>query len=326
MVLEQEDKEYTKKITLQGMSEVSSEINTSEHPYIGHRYLTGEVRVNEQPHKTYEELYEENLAISKRLSEANTQLIETIAKLQDEKNKRIRAERDAGWKDISFSAAHKIGNSIFAIDNASSILQDGIIEQRISDKDDIKVIKIILSSVEKAKSIIGQFKSLSKVHEIKPIPTFLRPMLDNACHSIENTDIKCKIEFDDNITVMGDPDKLTECLDELLANAKHWLDKPEKSITITVTNPATKPIPYFLDSANDYVLIQIQDNGCGVASHEKERIFDAFFTKNPHGTGLGLALVRRVIEGHGGAIAESGIPGSGAIFKLYLPTYKAKEK
>jgi signal transduction histidine kinase len=96
-------------------------------------------------------------------------------------------------------------------------------------------------------------------------------------------------------------------------------DKPEKKFELKAVYPAPEPIPGLLDSTQEYVLIHVKDNGCGIPLSNKQRIFDAFFTTFDHGTGLGLALVRRIIEGHGGTIMETGIPGQGADFEIYLP-------
>jgi signal transduction histidine kinase len=104
-----------------------------------------------------------------------------------------------------------------------------------------------------------------------------------------------------------------------VANAKHWLDKPEKRIELKTVLPVPEPLPSFLDSSAKYVLLHVKDNGCGIPVANKQRIFDAFFTTYDHGTGLGLALVRRIIDGHGGGIVESGVPGQGADFEIYLP-------
>jgi len=66
-------------------------------------------------------------------------------------------------------------------------------------------------------------------------------------------------------------------------------------------------------------LIRYKDNGAGVSVENKGKIFEAFFSTYPHGTGLGLALVRRILEGHAGRIMERGVPGEGADFEIYLP-------
>jgi len=121
------------------------------------------------------------------------------------------------------------------------------------------------------------------------------------------------------VRIEGDPDRLAECFDELVSNSLRWLDKPEKKIQVFVTQPAPQPLPQSLDTSKQYTLIHFKDNGPGVPLENKIKIFDAFFSTRHHGTGLGLAVVRRIIEGHGGIILESGRPGEGADFEIYLP-------
>jgi signal transduction histidine kinase len=118
--------------------------------------------------------------------------------------------------------------------------------------------------------------------------------------------------------VFGDPARLSECFEELTSNAMRWLDKPEKRIEIAVVADPT-PLPPEVDSKRRFLLVHFKDNGTGVRPEKKSRIFDAFYTTHDQGTGLGLALVRRIIEGHGGAILENGSFNSGADFEIYIP-------
>ncbi|MBF0563790.1 MAG: HAMP domain-containing histidine kinase [Nitrospirae bacterium] len=284
-------------------------------PGIGYKYFSDEGRLRSETRKSYEELYFENSKLSERQAKL-------IMELEEEKNKRIRAERDSVWKDISFSAAHKIGNPIFAIETGLGPLLKRISEGRKDEA--VEVVDNIRSAVEKAKAFIDQLKSLSKAQEIKPVPTPILPILEDACKQVSNHGVDCKIECPSNITVQADPDKLAECFDELVMNTIHWFDKPEKKIEITVTSPATAHLPDFLDTTQKYFVIHVRDNGRGIAIQDKNRIFDAFFTTYDHGTGLGLAVVRRIIDGHGGGIIESGIPGDGADFEVYLPLKEIK--
>jgi signal transduction histidine kinase len=279
-------------------------------PQIAFKYFSDESRIRSQTRKSYEELYHENFDLAARQSKL-------INELEEEKNKRVRAERDSIWKDISFSAAHKIGNPIFAIETDLDPLIKRISEKRTAESKE--VVENIRSSVEKAKAFVEQFKSLARAQEIKPVPTLLKPILEDAQKPACNTDITCNIECPDDLIVWADPDRLAECLDELVANAKHWLDKPEKKIELKVVFPIPDPLPSFLDSSEKYVLLHVKDTGCGIQIANKQRIFDAFFTTYDHGTGLGLALVRRIVDGHGGGIVESGVPGQGADFEIYLP-------
>ena len=104
-------------------------------------------------------------------------------------------------------------------------------------------------------------------------------------------------------------------------SVKRWAlaDKSEKKIDIQVIQPAPSPLPQSVDSSKEYILIHFKDNGTGVLLDNKSKIFDAFYTTRDHGTGLGLAVVRRTIEGHGGVILETGRPGEGSDFEIYLP-------
>lgn len=280
-----------------------------QYPQIGYKYFSDEGFSRLKYRKTPEELYKENTQLSNRQARL-------IAELQEEKNMRVRAERDAAWKDISFSAAHKIGNPIFAIETNLNPLKRRVEENRKEEALDI--ISSIRTSVEKAKGIVEQFKSLTRAQEINPVPTLLKPIIEASCKAAQSCSVTCEIDSPDDLKVDADPERLGECFDELASNTIHWLDKEEKKIQIQVINPAPF-VPSNLDSSRQYVLIHFKDNGSGVQIENKEKIFDAFFSTRSHGTGLGLALVRRIIEGHGGAISEVGIPNEGADFEIYLP-------
>ncbi len=283
-------------------------------PQVGYKYFSDEGRAQTKYRKTPEELYRENVDLAKRLTT-------TVAALNEEKGSRIRAESDAVWKDISFSAAHKIGNPIFAIETNLDPLEKRIAEQRTDDA--LAVIKRIRRSVEKSKDIVDQFKSLTLTQNLNLVVTPLRPLLEASCQAARDPDhdeeIPCTIECDPNIKIIGDPDRLSECFDELVRNSIRWFDKSEKKLEIVAAAPAKPPLPPMLNAAEHYVAIHFRDNGSGIPLENKTKIFDAFFTTHSQGTGLGLALVRRIIDGHGGAIFETGLPTKGADFEIYLP-------
>jgi two-component system, NtrC family, sensor histidine kinase HydH len=69
----------------------------------------------------------------------------------------------------------------------------------------------------------------------------------------------------------------------------------------------------------DNIRIQIIDDGPGIAEENLDRIFEAYFSKRPGGTGLGLPLARRIVEEHGGTIRASNHTGGGAQFDIVLP-------
>jgi signal transduction histidine kinase len=284
-------------------------------PQIGFKYFSDESRSKSKYRKTPEELYRENL-------ELNSKLAAILAAFKEEKDKRTRAERDTVWKDISVSAAHKIGNPIFAIETNLDPLEKRVAENRTQDA--LSVISSMRVSVERAKGIIEQFTSLEKAIEWLPVATQLHPLLDVACDLAKMSGVQCEIDCPNDLTVYADPDRMGEVFDELTRNALRWLDKDPKTISIFVQQKKGEAVPPPAEPTLDYAIVHFKDNGFGVPLENKSKIFDAFFTTHEHGTGIGLAVVRRIIEGHGGAIVESGIPGKGADFEIYLPLFTEK--
>ena len=84
----------------------------------------------------------------------------------------------------------------------------------------------------------------------------------------------------------------------------------------------TEQLPsIFLEArlAEQSLVIEIRDNGCGITSEQRDKIFEPFVTYKKDGTGLGLALARRIATSHGGTLAVSSVPGTFTVFTLSLP-------
>jgi two-component system, NtrC family, sensor histidine kinase HydH len=72
---------------------------------------------------------------------------------------------------------------------------------------------------------------------------------------------------------------------------------------------------------NRDVVVEVRDHGPGIAPGDEERIFEPFFTTQIHGTGLGLAVARRAVEGHGGSLHAVSSATGGAVFQIRLPKH-----
>ncbi len=106
--------------------------------------------------------------------------------------------------------------------------------------------------------------------------------------------------------ITGDKIKLEEVFFNLLKNASDAVGTTG-NITLTASR------------RNDTLTVLIQDDGCGIPSEHLESIFEPFKTYKTGGTGLGLALSRRIIESHNGSISVSSQPGKGSTFTIKLP-------
>jgi two-component system sensor histidine kinase HydH len=103
-----------------------------------------------------------------------------------------------------------------------------------------------------------------------------------------------------------DPGRLQLAVENLLRNAVES-SPPEGAVTASVR------------AEGDRLVLEVRDHGPGIAAGEEESIFQPFFTHKSHGTGLGLAVARRIVEQHGGRVVAANHPAGGALFRVTLP-------
>ena len=149
------------------------------------------------------------------------------------------------------------------------------------------------------------------------IKDLLGEAIANAAHDVGGT--PCEVEFTvphSLPAVTGDPVALRRVFQNLIANAvKHGGEGGWIGVTVASPNGGTPPA----------VEVQVADRGPGIPEEEQKEIFKPFTrgavaqSRQVRGSGLGLSLAREIVEAHGGTIAVSSRPGSGAIFTVRLP-------
>ena len=117
---------------------------------------------------------------------------------------------------------------------------------------------------------------------------------------------------------MGDPERLQECLAALIENALHY-------------SPTPLPVSLAADQQGDSLVLHVCDQGPGVEAGEREAIFERFargsasINSSNRGSGIGLAMVRLLMEAMGGSVQVAEAPGGGADFQLHLPLSRSLE-
>jgi signal transduction histidine kinase/DNA-binding response OmpR family regulator len=135
--------------------------------------------------------------------------------------------------------------------------------------------------------------------------------------------IDVQVRRDGPAAVLGDPASLREVLVNLVFNATDAL--PQGGAIEIGVRPAGPSVPVSGDlpaddTAGPMVELWVRDTGVGIPEDVRARIFEPFFTtKGTQGSGLGLAMVRKVIEAHGGSVAVESQPGQGTTFRIQLP-------
>lgn len=127
----------------------------------------------------------------------------------------------------------------------------------------------------------------------------------------------------------GDPNRLTDVIANLLSNGVKYTPRGGRvTIAMHPTHelaPPTVPLPVGKERAGKYVLVSVEDTGIGIPKDEQARVFQQFFrgrkafAGGEGGTGLGLYLVRRIVEQHGGTVWFTSREGYGSTFFFTLP-------
>jgi CheY-like chemotaxis protein len=150
---------------------------------------------------------------------------------------------------------------------------------------------------------------------------------DTQRYAMETHGVLCELALSDEPTpVSADPAQLEQVMLNLLVNARQALETmtaPVGAGHIASTSTRTPMIVIRTQSRGDMVILEIADNGPGIATAELPRIWDPFWTtkEEGEGTGLGLSVVHGIITSHGGTIDVESRIGRGTTFTVALPRY-----
>ena len=215
---------------------------------------------------------------------------------------------------LTAGISHDIRNPLAAVNLNLQMLQRSI----SADSPDYKYIDNALQGVERIHRIVEVSLDFAKqtVMELERINiNSLVPMiLDMTASSIKRKHIHIKLELDEKIKdINADAKQLFQVFINLITNAADSL-KESGTITIKTFNETSNK-----KGDRNFVVVAVQDTGCGINEDDLSKIFVPFFTRKPDGTGLGLPISQRIIHQHGGIIDVESKVGVGTTFYVKLP-------
>ena len=228
-----------------------------------------------------------------------------IRMIQDEL---VRKKQLAAVGELSAAIAHEVRNPLAIIVNAVA----GLRRSQVSDKDRTTLLDIVDEETARLNRLVTDLLRFARPVEVKRALVNLAELAERARMVAQS---ECEIRVESSIdpalqTVSADPGLMRLVFDNLVLNACQSM--PQGGVI------QVRLLPAEVDGSAA-VRVEITDSGHGMDEQVLNRATDPFFTTRPSGTGLGLPIVERIVEAHGGKIEINSERGRGTTVGLLLP-------
>jgi len=227
----------------------------------------------------------------------------------DDLTQLVQAQRQAAWSEVAQRIAHEIRNPLTPIRLAAERIQ------KRADSLDEEMRDIVISGCEAIvgqvtglKELVDAFQEYARMPAIDPRPTAVGQVLRELCSLYDGVrdGLKVKVELpEEEITAMVDPVLLRQVLVNLLDNA-----------VSAIAGDGTIKIAARVEAED--VVIEVEDTGVGLPTEDTETLVEPFFSTKGRGSGMGLALVHRIITDHGGILELENLSSGGTRVRMVL--------
>ncbi len=228
----------------------------------------------------------------------------------------VRAEKLAAVGQVAAGISHEIDNPVGIILGHAQLLR----EDMTPDDPRIEDVETIIAESRRCRRITGSLLGLARSGSSRMAPVDLSAVIGEVGRSlgVQKTFAEIQWSFDlprTPVVVCGDEDQLRQVLVNLVLNAAQAMEG--KGL-----------LEISLREVEQGWTLQVDDDGPGIENVNLERIFDPFYStkERGEGTGLGLAVSRKLVEEHGGRIHAGRHDGGGARFTIFLPAFPAGKK
>ena len=219
----------------------------------------------------------------------------------------------AALGELSAGIAHEFKNALATISGYAQMIRSESADSEISDH-----AQRILEQTRNITHVVTEFLKFARPLDISDEPVELRPLIGRALDEISTAAPGVSIRAEgDFATVSGDEGLLRQVILNLARNGAEACEGRNDG-RVLVRGEIVRGV----DAGSQR--ITVQDNGSGISAEAMPNLFHPFFTTKARGTGLGLAVVQKIILQHGGQIEARNHPSGGAVFIITLPARRAQ--
>ncbi|MBS0487351.1 MAG: HAMP domain-containing protein [Proteobacteria bacterium] len=227
-----------------------------------------------------------------------------------------RAQRDAAWAEVARRLAHEVKNPLTPIQLAAERLRRRFIGRMPPDDTEVldRATHTIVAQVEALKTLVNAFGDYARPPQIEARALDLHALAGEVLDLYENDQrIQLTRRFEAHAPILrADAGRLRQLLHNLMKNALEAIGDARKPHIEVATQD-------IVENAQKWIELSVADNGPGLPQGFGERWFEPYTSSKQRGTGLGLAVAKKIAEEHGGSIRAENRAGGGAVFTLRLP-------
>ena len=255
----------------------------------------------------------ESRAQAERYRRVAEQLADSNRQLEKAQAEARRSERLAALGQLSAGLAHEIRNPLGVIKGSAETLG-----RKLPTEDPVarELADYISGEVNRLNSLVSRFLSFAKPLELKKQPEDVLPIVEHAIKAAQerwpDSGVKVELACNGDIPPISvDAELAEQVFKNLVFNAYEAMETESGNLRVEVSNE-------YSDGRRG-VEIAFSDTGPGVSPELREQIFNPFFTTKSYGVGLGLSIVSKIVDDHGGWIRVDPQTEKGSCFRVFLP-------
>jgi len=222
----------------------------------------------------------------------------------------MTSEKQASIEEISATIAHEIRNPIAA---AKSLVQQ--MGEDPHSVENVEYAKVAIDELDRVERRVSHLLKYAKEEDYAFAHVNVAGVVDAALTQLKSRIDAAKVQVARNYiagpTVWADAEKLQQVFSNIIDNAIDAMEAVSE----------TRRIDLFIENGTPKtVTVRVRDNGCGIPEAKLAKIFNPFFTTKDKGTGLGMAIAKKIVDAHQGQLGVDSAEGRGTEFRVTLPT------
>lgn len=230
--------------------------------------------------------------------------------LAESREKLVRAEKEAAWRDMARQVAHEVKNPLTPMRLAAEHVRRAW-RDRVPNFEEIldRGVDVIVRQTESLQRIATAFSDFARLPGRRREPVDLAAVARSVLDLYANTPrLAVRAEIADGLPpVTADPDEMRRVLVNLAKNAVEAVEGRGGTMTLRLRRDG------------DALVLEVSDDGPGIPDDVRPRLFEPYFSTKTSGTGLGLAICKRAVEDLGGTIDVASAAGTGTTVTVRLP-------